>query len=106
MVLRVDDPSESALRRREWRARRRAAWRQRCACCGAIFVPARSDARYCGAACNQKTYRRRKAAGEAPSPAHAAPWLALAPSRPPNPAPTPLAAPEPTRPAWRGGQIG
>lgn len=55
----------SACRKREWRARRRARRRQVCANCGEAFVPARSDARFCGAACRQCAYRARKAASSA-----------------------------------------
>jgi hypothetical protein len=32
---------------------------RRCALCEASFVPERSDARYCSAACKQKAFRRR-----------------------------------------------
>jgi predicted nucleic acid-binding Zn ribbon protein len=36
-----------------------------CAVCGAPFVPVRRDARFCGNACRQREYRRRKAARRA-----------------------------------------
>ena len=97
MVLRADEPSEGALRKREWRARRRASWRQRCACCGVVFVPARSDARYCGAACAQRAYRRRKSGGDAPSRPTAA-WRASGPAGPSGgTGPRPEAARSPLR---------
>ena len=52
----------SACAQRERRALRRRERRQFCAGCGATFVPARRDARYCGNACRQRAYRVKKAA--------------------------------------------
>jgi hypothetical protein len=52
----------SRCAKRQWRARRRRERRQVCAGCRLDFVPSRSDARFCGAACKQTTYRQRKAA--------------------------------------------
>jgi hypothetical protein len=64
MVLEADEAtSVGAVRQREWRRRRRANRRQRCGCCDAIFTPARSDQAFCGSACRQRGYRRRKASG-------------------------------------------
>ena len=40
-----------------------------CAVCDAPFVPVRRDARFCGNACRQREYRRRKAARRAARPA-------------------------------------
>jgi hypothetical protein len=67
----------NAIWKRAWRARRRRQLRQSCAHCHGVFKPNRIDQRYCGAACRQKAYRRRKAGGE-PAPARPwqPPWLA------------------------------
>ena len=54
--------TKSACRQREARARRRRSRRQFCASCGETFVPTRRDARFCGNACRQSSYRQRKAA--------------------------------------------
>jgi hypothetical protein len=49
---------------------RRRQKRRTCATCGLQFKTTRSDARFCGAACKQKAFRRRAAAVSArPSPA-------------------------------------
>jgi hypothetical protein len=79
------ETTESARRQREWRARRRASWRQRCASCGGIFNPARRDAIYCSDACVQAAYRDRKAGAESPRWPRNGPWLASASSGPPSP---------------------
>ncbi len=42
---------------RDLRRERRA--NMTCECCGVTFTPARSDARFCSAACRQGAYRRR-----------------------------------------------
>jgi hypothetical protein len=83
-----------AVRKREWRARRRANRRQRCGCCEAIFTPARADQAFCSSACRQRGYRRRKASGEEASrrPTEA-PWRTSAPLRPANTPVRPEAAP-------------
>jgi|ERR1700684_3259171 hypothetical protein len=74
-----------ALRKREWRARRRANRRQKCGCCQEIFTPSRADQAFCGPACKQRGFRRRRKAGEpASSRPRNAPWLAPEPVRPPN----------------------
>lgn len=105
MVLRAENPSESALRRREGRARLRAGWRQRCCVCEQVFVPGRADRVFCGAACRQKDYRQRMAAGaDAPPRPKFARWQALGVSRPPKAVPRPVAAPEPPLTIWSGGR--
>jgi hypothetical protein len=74
-----------AVRKREWRARRRANRRQRCGCCDAIFTPARCDQAFCSAACRQRGFRRRRKAGEpASSRATAPPWQVFSPPGPRN----------------------
>jgi hypothetical protein len=77
--------TESAIRQREWRRRRRANRRQVCASCSNIFTPGRSDQAFRDTACAQGAYRRRKASGETgPTRPAAAPWLASGPAVPPN----------------------
>jgi hypothetical protein len=89
-----------AVRKREWRARRRRELRQVCAACEAIFNPRRADAKFCGAACRQKGHRRRKAGGEmAPTRLTGTPWRVSAPVRPPITRIKPEAA---QRPVLRG----
>jgi hypothetical protein len=41
---------------------------QPCETCGQTITTGRADSRYCGSACRQKAYRRRKAVGGAPIP--------------------------------------
>jgi hypothetical protein len=79
-----------AVRKREWRARRRRELRQVCAACDAIFNPRRADAKFCGAACRQKGHRRRKAGGEmATTRLTGAPWRVSAPVRRRSPGSSP-----------------
>jgi hypothetical protein len=68
-------------RLREWRARRRRSRRASCADCGQVFVPRRSDTRYCGLSCKERAHRRRRkaAAGE---PQMAAGGLSASPGPP------------------------
>jgi hypothetical protein len=47
--------------KRERRARRRRERQAFCAMCYGTFGPRRSDAKFCGNACRQRAYRRRKA---------------------------------------------
>jgi hypothetical protein len=82
-----------AVRKREWRARRRASRRQLCVCCGRLFIPARSDAAFCCAGCRQLTYRRRRVgAVDASARPTIAPWRVPEPFRPPNTQTKPEAA--------------
>jgi hypothetical protein len=77
--------SAGALRRREWRARRRASRRQECACCGRLFVPSRADAAFCCPGCRQLAYRRRRVAGvEASQRPRNGPWRVCSAPGPPN----------------------
>lgn len=77
----------NALRVRNWRRLRRESWRQSCACCHDIFTPNRRNQIFCSAACGQRDYRRRRAAGEtAARKAPGAPWRDFGAERPPTPA--------------------
>jgi hypothetical protein len=92
----VQAPSESALRQRAWRARRRRERRQLCADCGGIFVPARRDAAFCSFVCKQRAWRahrKRKASGEtAPPRPTEPPWREFEAVRPPHASAKPEAA--------------
>jgi hypothetical protein len=72
--IRPDRPLTGAERTARWHAHRRefttfqirrgSVPAVRCAECGeALAVDARTDARYCSAACRQRAYRRRQRAG-------------------------------------------
>lgn len=52
--------SEAAYRRELRAVRRALRAKVRCAACGDWFRPARSDQRFCGAACRQRAHRARR----------------------------------------------
>jgi hypothetical protein len=102
MALEADEvTSVAALRQREWRARRRRQLRQFCAHCSGIFTPIRRDQAFCGSACRQKGYRRRKASGEeASSRPREAPWRVFSSPGLVDTRTAPAAAQRPAERAW------
>jgi hypothetical protein len=56
----ASDKAAADLRRRRREAR---AVERRCAACGGLFVPGRSDAAHCSRACWLRAYRQRRAEG-------------------------------------------
>ncbi|MFH9201773.1 hypothetical protein ACH4KO_37685 [Streptomyces anulatus] len=66
-----------------------------CGACGTPVTAGRADSAYCGAACRQKAYRRRRAADRTPNPTPAPnpgpnPTLASTSTSAPGPAPAPV----------------